>query len=294
MFGALSKSLDFQGFALARVLLCARLATIQWLQREQPMTGTNGTETTAVPSTLAEARVKILKHEAQINAEHYRIGRIFNHVVDQGLAGARTEESARRYLSSWIRAFAGSTLIEYGTVAREFSEEVCRKYGMRSLRLLLAYARKRKVSVSGKDPGLMYIRIPASDGASPPKPFARCTRDELGRSLTSAPPEIQDSGEASQVELHCLQLLRDGLLKRFNESTPMACARVRQGKLQVTLKHLSVEELEGVAEAILESLKPLHEEQHRKALAERPMLEVVPGLSRGGEPSHAATALHAP
>ncbi|MFL5347222.1 MAG: hypothetical protein ACJ8AT_20760 [Hyalangium sp.] len=258
------------------------------------MAGTNGTETTAVPSTLAEARVMILKHEAQANAEHYHIGRIFNRVVDQGLAGARTEESARRYLSSWLKAFSGSVLAEFGMVAREFPEAVCRKYGMRSLRLLLAYARKRKVSVSGKDPGLMLIRVPGADGPAPQKPFARCTRDELGRSLTGGLPPAPDSGEAPRAELHCLQVLRDGLAKRFGESAPFANARVRQGKLQITLSHLTVEELEGVAEAIRESLEPLREERRRKLLAQPPVLNAVPSFSRVGEASHAATALHAP
>lgn len=257
------------------------------------MAGTNGSEMTAVPSTLAEARVMILKHEAQANAEHYHIGRIFNHVVDQGLAGARTEESARRYLSSWLKAFSGSVLAEFGMVAREFPEAVCRKYGMRSLRLLLAYARKRKVSVSGTDPGLLLIRVPGADGPSPQKPFARCTRDELGRSLTGAPPPASDSGEASRTELRCLQLLRDGLIRRFGEAAPIADARVRQGELQISLRHLTVDELEGVAESIRESLEPLREEQRRKMLVQPPVPNTA-SFSRAGEASRAATELHAP
>ena len=162
---------------------------------------------------------------------------------------------------------------------------------MRSLRLLLSYSRRRKVSLPEKDPGMMLIRLSSSESR---KPFVRCTQEDLGRALTGTPPATPDSGEASRAELHCLQLLRDGLLKRFQESGPFANARVRQGKLQITLKDLSVDELEGVSGAILESLKPLHEERRRRMLAHPTGLEAVPSMACVGEPSHAATALHAP
>ncbi len=259
------------------------------------MAGTNEIETTAVPSTLAEARDLILQHEARANAEHYRIGCLFNHVVDKGLAGAWTAESARGYLGSRIKAFSPSTLAEYGEVAREFPEAVCRKYGMHPLRLLMSYAKRHHVSLSGKDPGLMLIRVPCEDGTELRKPFAECTREELGRALSGVAPKARGFEPPSRAHLRCLQILRDGLRKRFAERpSPCAMARVREGRIQLTLKKVWVEDLERLVGAIIESLEPLHEEMYRRPVAQPPVLKAVPSPSRVGAPSHAATALRAP
>ncbi|WP_224249393.1 hypothetical protein [Hyalangium gracile] len=239
------------------------------------MTETNGTQTSAVPSTLAEARVLMLQCVARDNAEHYRLGCLYNQVVDKGLAGTFTEESARRYFAPWIKTFSMSDLHMYGTVAREFPEEICRKYGMKPLRLLMAYAKRFRLSVVGKDPGPLLIRVPQADGTMLYKPFHACSREEVGRAMTGrVPTEDKGFGTVPGEELHRLQSLRDGMQKHFPEnSSARLRAAARDGQLQITLRNVSVAELELLMAAIYESREHVFQEQISRPV--EPLSEAV-------------------
>jgi hypothetical protein len=241
------------------------------------MAGTNGTEMTAVPSTLAEARDLMLQATARHNAEQYRLGRLYNRVVDEGMAGARTEESAQRYLGPQIKALSPKVLRLYGRVARHFSESVCVKYGLRRLGLLLRYVEKFGVEWTQWEPGLTPIEVLRDDGTWVRKRFVDCDVAELRGALTRererpmtpvlTPVQVQQVSPPAvpRVDTDGFQILRNGMSPRLPKNTlARLYSRVCEGRLHVTLKRVSVAELEMLVGTIMESLEPLYEELHRR------------------------------
>jgi hypothetical protein len=226
----------------------------------------NGNEATS-PLTLAHATELLLRHTARMNAEQYRIGRICNEVVGQSLTGRPSYGSAELYFCPRIKELSPSDLRRAYTVARAFTEEACVKYGVRRLNLLVEYAVKFQIPWTEGEPGPTPILVPCEDGPLWCKPFAECTEEELGLAIAREPPRNPEP--APRVDARCVQLLRDGIQKRFaRHSFARVYAIIRRGRIHVTLKNISVTELEMLVGAILESLEPLHEEMYRRPLAQ--------------------------
>lgn len=265
------------------------------------------------PSTLEEARALLLHHEARMSAEQHRIGRLYNRLATQHLAGDGKSSSARKYLKRGFKEVTAKELSLYSSVARRFTRVMCKKYGMRRLSHLLVYAERFGVELTEEDPGLTLIALPGPEGTLLRKPFAKCSRPEMWRAMMQRTPDQSpavgpksaagESQQASPADAHCLQLLRDGLEKRLGmESRTRLAAKVLDGRVHLTLKNVSVADLDMLVGAILESLEPLYEDMYRKdeVLYRR---QARRAQARGTqtaaplmccEPSTATTALRAP
>jgi hypothetical protein len=235
------------------------------------MAETSGTEAISL-LTLTQSRELLAWHTARVNAELYRIGRICNEAVSDELR-------------QQLQTISQSELRRACIVARKFTEADCMKYGVRRLVLLANYAEKYKYPWNEQEPGSTIIMVPAEEGPPLPKPFAECSDEELGRALNPPRQPLKSKPPLApppRSDAHCVQLLRDGVQKRFpKRSRAQVCASTRDGRLQLTLKRISVAELDLLAGAILESLAPLHEELYRRPVAPRPpvSLKVVPNPS---------------
>jgi hypothetical protein len=111
--------------------------------------------------------------------EHWQIGWHFNRIVDEGLATKSGFKSAREYFDQYVRAVPKSTLMLYGAIARTFSEDVSKKYGVRSLRALMTYEHLTDAKLPKGDPGSVPIAVPQQGGSTQDKRFEDCTANEL-------------------------------------------------------------------------------------------------------------------
>jgi len=272
------------------------------------MTETKGIKP-ADPSTLEEARDLILHHTARMNAEQHRIGRLFIRMVAKKLTGDHHRSSAKDYLKPEIKELSPANLYTYSRVALRFTRKTCMKYGMRRLNYLLAYAKRFRVIWTQPDPGLTPIEIPGSDGTLRRKPFAECTREEMRQAMTREAPEAalkkapKEPMPVPRADAECLQLLRDGLVRRLGlSSRTRLTAKVLDKRVHITLKNVSVADLDVLVGALLESLEPLYEDMYRKEeelyrrqarrSQARRAQAVAPLLCC--EPAASATALRAP
>ncbi len=142
-------------------------------------------DTYTVPKemTLEEVRLAMLKLMAEENTNHYRMGQLYNHVVDSNLAIDAGYKNAQAYFRQHLVDLSQSALTMYGAVAREFSEPLSRRFGITCLYLLLTYAEAAEVEVNYAEPGGMLIDVPDGKGGVTSKPFSRCSVDEMRRAI---------------------------------------------------------------------------------------------------------------
>src|SRR5262245_47384277 len=99
-------------------------------------------DTPSIPKdmTLDEVRLAMLELMAQENLNCYRIGQLYNHVVERKLAQLAGYKNAQDYFSKNLVDMAQSSLTLYGAVAHHFRQPLSRRFGMSCLYLLLSYA----------------------------------------------------------------------------------------------------------------------------------------------------------
>lgn len=148
--------------------------------------------------TLDELRDAIIQCLLQGAAGHYRIGEIYNHIVRNRRAVNAGYPTTREYFRRHVRVLSHASLTMYGAVERNFTQEVCEKYGMANLGALLEYERLRYGSVTylPREPGNIPIEIPRRGGLTLTKPFSDCTPEDL-RQAVRARRAPQRSGNES-------------------------------------------------------------------------------------------------
>jgi hypothetical protein len=216
-------------------------------------TNESGTSSTM---TLQQVRESILGYVAQGNAGHFHIGRLYNHTVENKLAEKEGFDSAQQFFSQQIKALSQAMLSRCGTVAREFTEQACGKYGVSNLSALLTYAKQVDLRPDSNDPGATPIDVPEEGGGVVRKPFTECTVEELRRATkhkrnptraTMPPPD------ATRV-----QLMRDALARHFSQGGNVRFnAHYQRGKTLLSLQNVPLEAVERLAEALLEGLQPV-------------------------------------
>jgi hypothetical protein len=76
---------------------------------------------------------------AEESTNHYRMGQLYNYVVDNELAQKAGYKDARDYFSQKLADLSQVSLTLYGTVAKSFTEPVSVRFGVTCLYLLLSY-----------------------------------------------------------------------------------------------------------------------------------------------------------
>jgi hypothetical protein len=191
---------------------------------------------------------------AQQNLNHFRIGLLYNHIVDNNLAEKEAKKNAKEWFSENVKTLSQAVLSLCGAVARAFTESACERYGVYNLSALLAYAKASQFKPPADEPGPTPIAVPQKDGSVVEKPFAKCTVDELRlavkrkRSALPVPPSEQEQAR--------IQALRDSIARYFSEtsSRTRVNSRVYMSTAYVTLQDVPVSELEKLAEALMDGL----------------------------------------
>jgi tRNA(Ile)-lysidine synthase TilS/MesJ len=218
------------------------------------MIDANGSNT-QIELTLVQVRDSIRSYLIQGNAGHYSIGRLYNYTVTNELAEKEGFASAQEFFSQNFKELAQSTLSRYGAVARQFSEESCRKYGVAKLASLSTYAKVADLQIASGDVGGMPIDVPQGSGAVVSKPFAECSLEDLSQAVkhkrnpskaTMSPPD------AARVDF-----MRESFSRHFAQGARVQLkTSVQGGKTLLTIQGVPLDDMEKLAEALLDGLQP--------------------------------------
>jgi hypothetical protein len=132
---------------------------------------------------LDRLRVELLQLSVQGQAHYHRMGQIFNEALDANLATKAGYKSAADYFCEKIRELSSATLYVYGAVARAFTVEVCKQFGVTCLHLLLTYKKAAGLEVDTSVPGTTVIEVPNENGVVERKPFYACGVEDMRKAL---------------------------------------------------------------------------------------------------------------
>lgn len=205
--------------------------------------------------TLEQVREAIRAHLKEGNAGHYNIGRLYNHVVDNKLAEQKKYESAQVYFNQHIQELSQSTLTRYGAVARDFTEEACRTYGVTKLYTLRTYAKGAGIQLTSGDPGLTPIDVPREGGKVEQKSFAQCSLDELSQ----AAKHKRKPSRATMPDTDAarIQFLRDSFSRHFAQGGRVQLkTSIQGGETLLTIQGVPLAQVERLMEALLDGFQP--------------------------------------
>jgi hypothetical protein len=225
------------------------------------MAETHGNDIQSTQSTLTLDQVHddILKLLAAGHAGQHEIGWLYNYVVEHRLAQGSGFKDAKEFFSTRVKVLSQSALSMYGAVAREFTAEACKRYGVTNLGMLLRYEQTANIEADANDPGPTPISVPDDDtGAVSTKPFSECTVEDLKRATqtrrapNAKPLPAEDSNR--------LKTLRTSLPKHFSERARgriQVSAQVKRGQTLVSFTDVPMSELTALIEALMEETPPL-------------------------------------
>ncbi|PTL81929.1 hypothetical protein [Vitiosangium sp. GDMCC 1.1324] len=205
--------------------------------------------------TLEQVRDSMLAYLREGNAGHYNIGRLYNHTVNNKLAEKNGHESAQAYFSQHIQDLSQATLSRYGAVAREFTEEACRNYGVMKLTTLRTYAQVADIQFQAGDPGSTPIDVPGEGGAVAQKPFSECSLEELKQAVKHKRQPSRASMPAADTAR--IEFMRECFSRHFAQGARVQLkTSVQGGKTLLTIQGVPLNDVERLMEALLDSFQP--------------------------------------
>ncbi len=204
---------------------------------------------------VSAAMLQLQARETTHNA--YRMGRLYNYVVDTKLAQKAKYRGALDYFNQHVRAVPRSTLTLYGAVARHFSEAVCTRFGVICLRLLLTYEEAAGIQVDHDAPGDTLIQVPGDNGAVAHKPFGECSVDNMRRALQrlrkASFGKSLPTANPSQVERN------ERIVKARSPRGEGVQGQASNHHAEVVIhfKNIPLSQVEKLSEALLGQLQPL-------------------------------------
>ncbi len=200
--------------------------------------------------TLEQARVEMVGLLAQDDANHHRLGVLYNYVVDKKLAELAGFKDARDWATQNLGEVSQASLTLYGTVAHQFSEEVAQKFGMAALYLLLTYKELAGVKVDHDEPGPTLIDVPDAKGVVTTKPFSACSVAELRRAL-QAKRKPTSSKPLPPAAVTLADQVSKAVASRFQKGDPVKVQlRNHLGTAVLDFRGIPLEKLAKLVEAL--------------------------------------------
>jgi hypothetical protein len=207
--------------------------------------------------TLAQVRAAMLQLMAEENTNHYRMGQLYNYVVDNKLAENAGHKNAPEYFSKELADLPASSLRMYGAVAGSFSEPVCVRFGVTCLSLLLGYKEAAGVQVNHEEPGGTLIEVPGENGAVKAKPFSQCTVNDMRKAL-QARRKPTSSKPLPDADLALANQVREAVTGRFpKEARVRVQLRNDKGTPVLDFKGVPLADVAKLAEALEGEPTPL-------------------------------------
>ncbi|MFL5344955.1 MAG: hypothetical protein ACJ8AT_09175 [Hyalangium sp.] len=219
-----------------------------------PETATPNEQATALEQlqTLCTQMRQLL---AAGNVNCHQIGVLYNIAVKEKLAEKAKLKTASAYFSKHIKELSKATLVRYGAVAKEFSEEACVQYGVTALSLLLTYAEASKTEVDTNELSTVVIAVPDQNGVVDEKFFGECTVVDLRKALERLRRPTSSAPLSADI-LARIEQCRTVWMGYFPEQAGVELvARNRKGKASVSLKDIPLEVWEQLTALLGRSLQ---------------------------------------
>jgi hypothetical protein len=203
------------------------------------------------------ATMRQLVKEEGLN--HFRMGQLYNYMRDSKLLQGTEYTNAVDFFTANIKEVSKSALLMYGSVAAAFGEEVCSRFGITCLKLLLTYKAAAKIELNHDEPGGTFILVPGENGEVKPKLFAECGVEDMRKALG----RLRTGSTADPIPEEHVALAaqyREAVTGKFPKGTPIQ-VQVRSPEVKTVLdfKGIPVEKVEALTEALLDQLYPVHE-----------------------------------
>jgi hypothetical protein len=207
---------------------------------------------------------------AQENLNHFHVGLLYNYVVESDLLEGSKYKTALDFFCDTIQEVSRSALSTYGAVARDFNREVCARFGITRLQLLITYKKAAKIELNHDEPGGTFILAPGENGELVPKLFANCSVEDLRKALAHlrSPTEGKPIPEEDRARY---DRYRKGVTDRFPKGSPVrVLMRNSEGKGLITFKDIPLSEVDKLVETLLDYLHPVHQIPQVPHVEQRP------------------------
>jgi hypothetical protein len=214
---------------------------------------------------LERLRVELLQLSLQGQVHYHRMGQLFNEAVDADLATKAGYKSAADYFCEKIRDLPRTNLYVYGAVAKNFSVEVCKQFGVTCLHLLISYKRATGIEVDTGSPGATLIDVPREKGPVERKPFSACGVEEMRRAV-----QYKRNPGAHKPMPRAERALGEqyvkGLADRFDKGAPVRVQlRNHHGKAVLDFRGIPVAQVGKLAELLMAKAFPEREVKQEQA-----------------------------
>ena len=221
------------------------------------MMNTNAGKQLAQTMTLDQVRVAFHALLTQESTNHHEMGRLYNHVVDNKLADNTPYKNAQGFFAAHFKDLARQTLVSYGSVARNFSAEVCGQFGVSRLSLLITYKEAAKIQLNHDEPGGTFIEVPDDNGVVKYKPFSECSVLDLRKALQRR-RRPTSSEPLPSADLALVEQYRTAVTSRFSTKTPVRVSvRNLQGEAVISFKDIPLSQVDSLTEALIDGVAPL-------------------------------------
>ncbi len=217
------------------------------------------TATTAVTEgmTLEQVRAAMIQLMMEENCNQYRMGQLYNYVVEKRLAEKAGYKDARDYFTQRLADLSQSALSMYGSVAEAFSEPVARRFGISCLYLLLTYKEAADIEVNHEDPDGTLIEVPDDKGHVATKPFGQCSVEQMRRALQRKRKPASSKPLPPEVETLADQY-REAVTSRLPRGTRVKVQlRNEKGKAVLDFKGIPLEQVGQLIEALMDQVPPV-------------------------------------
>jgi hypothetical protein len=209
--------------------------------------------------TLEQVRAAMLQLMKEENTNHYRMGQLYNYVVEKKLAEKAGYKDAKDYFSQHLADLSQTALSLYGAVAEDFSEPVARRFGVTCLYLLLTYKEAADIEVNHEDPGGTLIEGPDDKGQVMSMPFGDCSVDQMRRALQRKRKPASSKPLPAEAEALAEQY-STAVTGRFPKGARVkVLVRNQKGKAVLDFKGIPVEQVNQLVEALSGQLPPVRE-----------------------------------
>lgn len=155
----------------------------------------------------------------------WKIGAIYNQIIEKKLAEKSGYHRARDFFASRFVDISQATLSYSGAVAKAFSETDASHYGVSRLSALLTYEKLAGLKPNASDPGAVEIKVPDEEK---PRRFSDCHRADLLKAIQALKGHAGDKEKMTLEEKKLLEGLHQAL-SEDGEDSPIALSS-RQGR----------------------------------------------------------------
>lgn len=205
--------------------------------------------------TLAQVQDSIRSCLSQGHVGLYSIGRLYNYTVTCRLAEKNGYETARQFFSQNFKELAQATLSRYGAVARQFTEDACRRHGVAKLALLTTYARLTALDLASCEPGEVLLEIPQKGGVVTTLRFADCNVEMMLRAVKHRRRLLRPAPAAPDVAR--VDFMRESFSRHFAHGARVQLQTSAQGgRTLLSIQGVPLDDVERLVEALLDGLQP--------------------------------------